>query len=135
MDDLDRVIKEVRRESAGGTGGFMANVIERLGGTAHVGAAFGEPIERDGLTIIPVARVSWLATGGGGSGSKQMEDESGEGGGGIGRTSSRPVGFIRISGGEAEFVRIPDPSAPVPMILASGFVAWMVLRALRKVFR
>lgn len=135
MDDLDSVINEARRESAGGTSGFMASVIERLGGTAHVGAAFGEPVERDGMTIIPVARVSWLATGGGGSGTKEMEDQSGEGGGGIGRSSSRPVGFIRISGGDAEFVRIPDPSAPVPMILACAAAAYLVLRAMRKILR
>ncbi len=135
MDDLDSVIAEARRESVSGPRGFMASVVERLGGTARVDAVFGAQIERDGVTVIPVARASWLGIGGGGSSSKGPPEESAEGGGGIGRSSARPVGFIRVSGGAAEFVRIPDPAAVVPLIAASGLVAWLVLRGLRGLLR
>src|SRR5687768_1928087 len=38
---------------------------------------FGEPIEKDGVTIIPVARIA----GGGGGGSGDSEEGSGSGGG------------------------------------------------------
>jgi uncharacterized spore protein YtfJ len=48
---------------------------------ATVGQVFGEPIERDGTTIIPVAKV--MGGGGGGenrSGHSDEDDESGEAG-------------------------------------------------------
>ena len=52
---------------AGPIDGFVERMAERLGGKASVRAVFGKPITRDGLTIIPVARVRWAFGGGAGS--------------------------------------------------------------------
>jgi uncharacterized spore protein YtfJ len=63
-------------------------VAELLGGAQEaisVRRVFGEPFERNGVTVIPAAKVS----GGGGGGSDEREN----GGGGFG-LSSRPIGAL-----------------------------------------
>ncbi len=58
---------------------------------------YGDPIERDGLTIIPVARVSGGA--GGGGGGHFVEDQS-DGGQGFGfGIKARPVGAFIVKDG------------------------------------
>jgi uncharacterized spore protein YtfJ len=63
------------------------------------GAVYGEPVERDGVTVIPVARTIWSF--GGGSGGPPNSERTGAGGGGAGITM--PVGYIRIRNGKASF--------------------------------
>jgi uncharacterized spore protein YtfJ len=89
-------------------------MVEKIGGLPEkVGAeiCFGQPIERDGHTLIPVARVSFgfgmgfgrgAGAGGGSSNGHAAfgEDEGvgeGEGGGGGGGGSSSPVAVIDIT--------------------------------------
>jgi uncharacterized spore protein YtfJ len=47
-----------------------SRLLERLaghvGGKAGAKAVFGDPVERDGVTVIPVARVRWGVGAGGG---------------------------------------------------------------------
>ena len=38
---------------------LLERIVERLGGRSGVRAAFGEPVERGDLTVVPVARVRW----------------------------------------------------------------------------
>ncbi|MGD9932876.1 MAG: hypothetical protein AB7T37_04080, partial [Dehalococcoidia bacterium] len=59
------------------------------------------------------------------------EGEHGEGGGGGGGVAATPVGYIQVSGGNAEFVRIRDIPGLWPLVLASGAAAWMVFRGIR----
>src|SRR5215472_16362202 len=64
----------------------LANeLLEQIGRTvgqrAQASAVFGEPVQRDGLTVIPVAKARFGFGGGGGSG---PEGEGGSGGGGGG---------------------------------------------------
>jgi hypothetical protein len=56
---------------------FVERVAERMGLHASAKAVYAEPVERDGVTIIPVAKVRWGF--GGGSGSKS--GKRGKGGG------------------------------------------------------
>lgn len=76
---------------------------------------FGEPIERDGVTVIPVARVA----GGGGAGSGQDErGQEGEGGGfGLGGT---PAGVFVIKDGKVRWQPAVDPNR---LIAVLGMVA------------
>src|SRR5262245_38570153 len=71
-------------------------LIERIGQTvgerAHASTVFGEPVERDGLTVIPVAKARFGFGGGGGSGGPPGEE--GSGGGGGGGAAVTPIGFI-----------------------------------------
>jgi uncharacterized spore protein YtfJ len=61
---------------------------------------FGEPIEQDGVTVIPVARI---AGGGGGGG-----DSEGNGGGGFG-LGGRPAGVYVIKDGQVSWRPAIDP--------------------------
>jgi uncharacterized spore protein YtfJ len=72
---------------------------------AHASAkqVYADPVERDGVTIIPVAKMQW-GFGGGGLGSGVME----RGGGGGGGVRATPAGFIEIRDGEAKYVPFRD---------------------------
>jgi uncharacterized spore protein YtfJ len=70
---------------------------------------FAEPVEKDGLTVIPAARV---AAGGGGGNGRDKHGQQGEGGG-LGLTA-RPVGAYVIANGELRW----EPVVDVNRILA-----------------
>lgn len=138
MDNgLDRVMREAEEAARGRASSFLEGLAGRLGLTARAGAIFGDPIEKGGLTIIPVAKVRYGFGGGSGSGARDEGEgpEHGEGSGGGGGVSASPVGFIEIHDGFAEFKRINDWMSAVPVILASAVSAWLVLRGLRAIFR
>ena len=61
---------------------------------------FGEPIEHDGVVVVPVAKVA-----GGGGGGGDSEDN---GGGGFG-LGARPVGVYVIKDGEVSWRPAIDP--------------------------
>jgi uncharacterized spore protein YtfJ len=56
---------------------------------------FGDPLEKDGVTIIPAATVQ----GGGGGGGGEGPSGEGKGGGGGGGISARPAGAYVIENG------------------------------------
>ena len=60
---------------------------------------YGEPYERNGLTVIPAATVQ----GGGGGGSSESEAGDGSGDGGGFGLSARPVGAYVIRDGEVSW--------------------------------
>ena len=80
---------------------------------ANAKQVFGEAVERDGTTIIPVARVQW-GFGGGGGGAR-----------------SHAIGYIELRDGKSEFRPIHDP-AGIGMLLAAcvgGLIAGFTLCA------
>ena len=54
------------RATAARSTGFVERIADRIGAHAEVKAVFGDPIERDGITVIPVAKVRWGFGGGAG---------------------------------------------------------------------
>jgi uncharacterized spore protein YtfJ len=84
----------------------FSRLAEKLGITARASTIFGEPVERDGMTVIPVAKASWGL--GGGSGKHGIAGR-GEGVGGGGGVIVQPVGFIEMSNGESRFRSIVTP--------------------------
>jgi uncharacterized spore protein YtfJ len=94
------------------------NVDEMLKGARDATAVkrvYGDPIERDGVLVIPAAAVR----GGGGGGG----DERHNGGGGFG-LHARPVGAYVIRDGEVEW----EPAVDVSRIALAG-LATLVLVA------
>jgi len=85
------------------SGDFIQRLAERIGLVAQASAVFGDPVERDGLTVIPVAKATWGV--GGGSGEKSGEQGLGGGGGG----SISPLGYIEVRDTGAEFKPIRAP--------------------------
>ncbi len=108
---------------------LVTRLAARLGGSASASSVYGEPVVREGVTVIPVAKVAYAFGGGGGDGVQG----TGEGGGGA--VSARPAGYIEIRDGETTFRRIFDPLSLVPLVLAGGVAGVMVLRGLRQVLQ
>jgi uncharacterized spore protein YtfJ len=96
-----------------------------------VGRVFGEPIERDGITIIPVASVA--GAGGGGEGSGGDGERRGDGGGSGYALRAHPTGVYAIKDGQVSW----HPAVNVNRIVAGGqavaialFLAiWAIVRA------
>jgi uncharacterized spore protein YtfJ len=121
------------REAESASAGF-AQVVEQLaktiGAHSHADTIFGAPVTRDGVTVIPVARVIGGFGAGAGSGTslKQGEDHKGVGpgvGGGGGFMVS-PVGMIEIRPEGARFRRLEQPLG------AWGDVGELVLFMIRR---
>jgi uncharacterized spore protein YtfJ len=85
--------------------------------TVTVRRVFGEPYERDGVTVIPAAEVM----GGAGGGSGQDTEGAGGGGGGFG-VRARPVGAFVIRGGSVRW----EPSLDLNRIILGGQILGLV---------
>ena len=83
----------------------------------------GEPIERDGATVVPVVEVRGGGGGGGGGGSANDDTGSGEGLGFAMR--ARPVGCYVISEGKVTW----EPAIDVTKIAVMGNVVAFVFFA------
>ena len=97
--------------------GFIGRMTEKLGATARAATVFGDPVERNGVTVIPVAKARWGF--GGGAGKRKDEDGAGGGGG----VQVIPVGFIELKDGRSEFRPIRNVSLP-----------WLILGGLAGLF-
>ena len=97
---------------------FISALADRLGAKAGAATVFGEPVVREGITVIPVSRARWGF--GGGAGRRKEEDGAGGGGG----ADVRPIGFIEIKNGDAEFRPIRRFSVP---LLIAGAVSFLLL--------
>jgi uncharacterized spore protein YtfJ len=95
-------------------------MLSRAGDQVSVRRVFGEPIERDGVVVVPVAMV--MGGGGGGVG----PEEQGIGGGfGV---WARGIGAYEIRDGRLRFVPAID-------VVALGVLGVAVTRALTGVMR
>ena len=87
----------------------------------HVNAkqVYGEPVERDGITIIPVARVHWGFGGGG------MDRGRASGAGGGGGARATPIGYIELRNGTSRYRPILDLTSILP--IAATAIAGVIL--------
>ncbi len=102
------------------TGGLLGRLADAIGARVGASSVFGVPVERDGVTVIPVAGSRFAFGGGGGSSPGDAGTDTGEGGGGAGW--SRPLGFIEIRDGHTRYRRIVDP-------LEVGIAAFLIAAA------
>ena len=90
----------------------LFDTIERTREAADWRAAFGEPQEVEGRTLIPVAKVAYgFGFGFGSTEPSEVKDEAvpgGEGGGAGGGAMSKPVGAIVVTPEEVYFEPAPD---------------------------
>jgi uncharacterized spore protein YtfJ len=107
-----------------GTADFVQRLAERIGSSANVSAAFGDPIENDGVTIVPVA---WSASGFGG-GTRSEDEQSGGGGGGF----VSPLGYVEIREGRTRFRPTWDPHLIVLSVSAAISVVAFTIRAVTR---
>lgn len=130
--DLQDVMADL--EDDGGMDSFIGQMARRVGLKSGAKNVFGDPVERDGVTIIPVAKVRWGFGGGLGMGEGKGGDE-GMGQGGGGGVMASPIGFIEVRDGLATFVPIREAAAAWPLVLAGGVAVWFVFRGFRALFR
>ena len=144
MDPEEKARREAEQAVADERLGKLA---ERLGASASARAVFGDPVERDGVTVIPVARVRYGFGGGsgrggargrgrkgGGSGEGEEEQYGSGAGGGV---QAGPIGYIELHDGQARFTRIANPArllalltAPFAALALSAGVLWMARKRL-----
>lgn len=115
---------------------LIDRLIERLGGRAGVEAAFGTPIERGDVTVVPVARVRWGFGAGSGTSPETPEKASAGGGTGAGgMVGIEPIGYLELKAGGASFSSIADLKPSPLFLLAVGVMVSMMLRALARLAR
>lgn len=112
------------------------SLLERLGQQLSTSATaqtvYGTPVERDGITVIPVARARYGFGGGGGSGT-QAGEAAGSGLGAGAGVSLTPVGYIELREGRSRFR--PIRSSVVPLVAVSGAIAWLLLRSVPRLLK
>lgn len=129
--DIDPGAKKAAEDAAAG---FSATLLEkladRIGAHSGVAAVYGDPVEKDAVTVVPVAQSMW----GSGAGSGESPDEGGGSGGG-GGAMSRALGYIEVGPDGARFVPLQRPWQDAKLILAYAFSFWLVARAIRRLIR
>jgi uncharacterized spore protein YtfJ len=106
----------------------MSDLLDRIAQHIHLNASasqvYGDPIERDGTTLIPVAKVQW------GFGAGTLGRPSAERGGGGGGARANPAGYILLRDGKAEYRPIHDPAVTAAAAAVAGVVAGFVFAKL-----
>lgn len=116
-----------------------------IGGRADARAIFAPPVTKDGVTVIPVARVFGGFGFGAGAGATpdaegDQQQSAGQGMGGGGGFSASPVGFIEIDRNGARFKRIDTAadtwidvaSAGFDLLRRAGTLAFAIYKKTRK---
>jgi uncharacterized spore protein YtfJ len=94
----------------------LLNVLaDRVGGRVSASTVYGAPVERDGVTVIPVATARFALGGGGGSDSAKTQEGSGGGAGG----TVTPTGYIELRDGRSRYVPVVHPARMALMVLGA----------------
>src|SRR4051812_30396250 len=105
-------------------------MMERARGAASARRIYGKPYERDGVTVIPAARISGGYGGGGGN-----SPEAGDGSGfGVG-LHGRPVGAFVITKDKVRWKPPLDVTSVVlraQTLTLAGVLLWSGISALRR---
>jgi uncharacterized spore protein YtfJ len=104
------------------------DVITQARDTLSVKRVFGDPYEKNEVTVIPAARVQGGAGGGGGEGPEGQGKGSGSGFG----LNARPVGAFLIKGDEVTWRPAVDLNK---VILGAQFVAVVALLTIRAIVK
>ena len=90
---------------------LLRRIGQTVGDKANVSTVFGEPVEREGITVIPVAKSRFGFGGGGGA-------------------LVNPVGYIEVRDGNAQFNRISSPVDLLALVATAALAALVVRRLL-----
>lgn len=108
----------------------MSGMLSGVRDAIAVQRVFGEPYERDGVTVIPVAHVR--GGGGGGDGGIVRDGKDHPAGGGGFGLNARPVGVYVIRDGNVRF----EPATDLTRIIVGGqLVAALALIVVRSILR
>ncbi len=111
-------------------GDIIRRVVNGIRDTIAVSTVYGDPVEAQGVTVIPVARTYFGFGAGAGIGRESTEGSGGGGGGGGGAVV--PIGFIEITAAGARWVPIVRPWQRIAMIALPPLIGLLAGRALRR---
>ena len=93
----------------------LEKISQSLGSHATVKSVFGEPIQVEGKTVVPIAKIAYgFGAGGGSHPRKHNPDgteppgEKTEGGGGGGGVRAFPAGALEITASGTRFIHVTD---------------------------
>ena len=108
----------------------LKTVVERLHSSASVESVYGDPIEANGRTIIPVSKVAYGFGAGYGSSpddetpAEQHAQES-EGGGLGGGVAAQPAGVVEITESRTTFVRPTFTLRQITLLVVCLLIGYM----------
>jgi uncharacterized spore protein YtfJ len=103
---------------------LLATLADRIGGRLNASTVYGTPVERDGVTVVPVAAARFAIGGGGGSDTSKAQE--GEGGGGAGGVT--PIGYIELKDGRSRYVPVVHPARMLALVCCALLAALLVAR-------
>ena len=106
---------------------LLSVLAERIGARLGAATVFGAPVERSGVTVVPVAVARFGI--GAGSGSDPTKGQEGEGGGGGG--TATPIGYIELKDGRSRFVPVVHPARMLALVLSAVIAALLIMRPTR----
>ncbi|CAM3632939.1 spore germination protein GerW family protein [Pontibacter korlensis] len=110
---------------------FVERLAEKLGTASKSSTIYGEPVERDGVTVIPVSKAAYGFGGGEGTGT----EKNGAGYGGGGGMALTPVGYIEIKEGNTRFRTIRDPQTVVKIVAIGSLALLMTTKSIVSIFK
>jgi uncharacterized spore protein YtfJ len=110
---------------------FVERLAEKLGTAANSATIYGEPVERDGVTVIPVAKAAYGFGGGEGNGTEGKGAGSGGGGGMV----LTPVGYIEMKDGATLFRTIRDPQTVVKVVAIGSLALFLTTKSIVSIFK
>lgn len=102
----------------------VQEIIAQARDAVTVKRVFGEPVEKDGVVLIPAAKVAGGAGGGGGEGPEGQGKGSGSGFG----VQARPVGAYVIQNGQVRW----KPAIDANRAMLFALVAFFTMRSMVK---
>lgn len=127
MEQENDGAEEITKGADQDKGQFLAGLAQRFGATAKSTTIFGDPIDREGVTVVPVAKARW----GFGAGAGRAAENGGVGGGG--GVQVNPIGYIEMRNGGTNFKRIHDLSFNKIMLL--GLSGAILIRSLSRILK
>ena len=104
---------------------LLSGLAERIGARLTAATVYGAPVERDGVTVVPVAAVRFGIGGGGGFDSAKGQEGDGGGGGG----GATPVGYIELKDGRSKFVPVVHPARMLAIVCCAGLAGLLIARS------
>lgn len=106
---------------------MLQKIGDSLGSTATVKSVFGEPIQAEGKTVVPIAKVAYGFGAGGGS-QDNKTGRQGEGGGGGGGVRAFPAGALEITATSTRFIPFTDFRSLAAVFAAGAVLGGFLLR-------
>lgn len=103
---------------------LLSALAERVGAEITASNVFGAPVERDGVTVVPVATARFGFGGGGGADPRKEQDGAGAGAAG----TVAAAGYIEIKDGNSRFVPVVHPARMLALISATIVAGLLITR-------